>query len=132
MDIFRSDVLTGKSILGSGVVSGRGLEISKAVHAKCASVHICGRRASALEAAAAAIAADGSGNVHWHICDIRDAAQVDAMVDAIWAVGPLTGLVNNAAANFIAPTKQLSPRGFRAITSTVMDGRFHEIGRAHV
>src|SRR3546814_14911561 len=47
------------------------------------------------------------------------------MVDAIWAVGPLTGLVNNAAANFIAPTKQLSPRGFRAITSTVMDGSFH-------
>src|SRR3546814_15238622 len=46
-------------------------------------------------------------------------------VDAIWAVGPLTGLVNNAAANFIAPTKQLSPRGFRAITSTVMDGSFH-------
>src|SRR3546814_19962888 len=47
------------------------------------------------------------------------------MVDAIRAVGPLTGLVNNAAANFIAPTKQLSPRGFRAITSTVMDGSFH-------
>src|SRR3546814_7351864 len=74
---------------------------------------------------AAAIAADGSGNVHWHICDIRDAAQVDAMVDAIWAVGPLTGLVNNAAANFIAPTKQLSARGLRAITSTVMAGSFH-------
>src|SRR3546814_12257650 len=74
---------------------------------------------------AAAIAADGSGNVHWHICDIRDAAQVDAMVDAIWAVGPLTGLVNNAAANFTAPTKQLSPRGFRAITSTVLDSSVH-------
>src|SRR3546814_121197 len=125
MDIFRTDVLAGKSILVTGGGSGLGLEISKALHAKGATVHICGRRASALEAAAAAIAADGSGNVHWHICDIRDAAQADAMVDAIWAVGPLTGLVNNAAANFIAPTKQLSPRGFRAITSTVMDGSFH-------
>jgi NAD(P)-dependent dehydrogenase (short-subunit alcohol dehydrogenase family) len=46
-------------------------------------------------------------------------------MDAIWAEGPLTGLVNNAAANFIAPTKDLSPRGFRAVTSTVMDGSFH-------
>ena len=46
-------------------------------------------------------------------------------MEAIWSDGPLTGLVNNAAANFIAPTKDLSPRGFRAITSTVMDGSFH-------
>ena len=47
------------------------------------------------------------------------------MMSAIFERGPLTGLVNNAAANFIAPTKDLSPRGFRAITSTVMDGSFH-------
>ena len=47
------------------------------------------------------------------------------MMDAIWREGPLTGLVNNAAANFISPTKDLSPRGFRAVTSTVMDGSFH-------
>ena len=46
-------------------------------------------------------------------------------MDRIWTDGPLTGLVNNAAANFIAPTKDLSPRGFRAVTSTVMDGSFH-------
>src|SRR3546814_12266709 len=64
MDIFRTDVLAGKSILVTGGGSGLGLEISKALHAKGATVHICGRRASALEAAAAAIAADGSGNVH--------------------------------------------------------------------
>jgi len=27
------------------------------------------------------------------------------MMTAIWADGPLTGLVNNAAANFLAPTE---------------------------
>src|SRR3546814_3681340 len=79
MDIFRTDVLAGNSILVTGGGSGLGLEISKALHAKGATVHICGSRASALEAAAAAIAADGSGNVHWHICDNRDAAQGDAL-----------------------------------------------------
>jgi NAD(P)-dependent dehydrogenase (short-subunit alcohol dehydrogenase family) len=120
-DIFRQDVLAGKSILVTGGGSGLGKEIAKALAAKGATVHICGRRANALEETAAGI---GSA-AHWHACDIRDAEQVDAMMDAIWAIGPLTGLVNNAAANFIAPTKDLSPRGFRAITSTVMDGSFH-------
>jgi NAD(P)-dependent dehydrogenase (short-subunit alcohol dehydrogenase family) len=120
-DVFVADVLAGKSILVTGGGSGLGKEIAKALAAKGALVHICGRRPAVLEEAAAEI---GNGAKH-HVCDIRDADQVDAMLDAIWATGPLTGLVNNAAANFIAPTKDLSPRGFRAITSTVMDGTFH-------
>ena len=120
-DIFRADVLAGKSTLVTGGGSGLGKEIATALAASGSTVHICGRRAAVLEAAAAAIGHD----VHWHVCDIRDADAVEAMMAAIWAVGPMTGLVNNAAANFIAPTKDLSPRGFRAITSTVMDGSFH-------
>ena len=39
--------------------------------------------------------------------------------------GPLTGLLNNAAANFIAPTASLSQRAFEAVTSTVMTGSFN-------
>jgi NAD(P)-dependent dehydrogenase (short-subunit alcohol dehydrogenase family) len=120
MDIFRPDVLAGKSILVTGGGSGLGKEISKALAAKGALVHICGRRANILEEAIAEI---GHG-AQFHICDIRDAESIDAMMDVIWAHGPLTGLINNAAANFIAPTKDLSPRAFRAITSTVMDGSF--------
>src|SRR6266852_2561436 len=125
MDIFRADALAGKSILVTGGGSGLGKEISKSLAAKGAVVHICGRRANVLEAATREIEAQGGGAVHPHGCDIRDSDAVDGMLEAIWAHGPLTGLVNNAAANFIAPTKTLSPRGFRAITSTVMDGSFH-------
>ncbi len=119
-DIFSAEVLVGKSILVTGGGSGLGKEISKALAAKGATVHICGRRAEVLADAVAEI----GGSVHAHVCDIRDADSIDAMVAAIWAIGPLTGLVNNAAANFISPTKDLSPRGFRAVTSTVMDGSF--------
>lgn len=121
LSIFRDGVLAGKSVLVTGGGSGLGREIAAALARAGAVVHICGRRAAVLEATAAEL----PGEAHWHVCDIRDADQVDAMLDAIWAVGPLTGLVNNAAANFIAPTKDLSPRGFRAVTSTVMDGSFH-------
>ena len=88
-------------------------------------MHICGRRPQVLEDAAAEISAQGPLAASPHVCDVREADQVEAMIDRIWAEGPLTGLVNNAAANFIAPTKDLSPRGFRAVTSTVMDGSFY-------
>ena len=126
MDIFRDDALRGKSILVTGGGSGLGKEISKALVAKGALVHICGRRPQVLESAAGEISVGGAAHaVATHVCDIRDAEQVESMMFAIWERGPLTGLVNNAAANFIAPTKDLSPRGFRAITSTVMDGSFH-------
>jgi NAD(P)-dependent dehydrogenase (short-subunit alcohol dehydrogenase family) len=120
MDIFRSDVLKDKSILVTGGGSGLGKEIAKALAAKGAQVHICGRRANVLEEAIAEI----GHSAQFHVCDIRDADSIEAMMAAIWAHGPLTGVINNAAANFISPTKDLSPRGFRAVTSTVMDGSF--------
>jgi NAD(P)-dependent dehydrogenase (short-subunit alcohol dehydrogenase family) len=64
---------------------------------------------------------------------VRDAAAVDTAVATIWSEhGPLTSVVNNAAANFIARTETLSPRAFEAITSTVMNGSFnttHAVGR---
>lgn len=124
-DIFRQDALAGKSILVSGGGSGLGRQIAQALAAKGATVHICGRRQALLDTAAVEISAETGSKVVGHVCDIRDADAVDAMMDAIWTHGPLTGLVNNAAANFIAPTKDLSARGFRAVTSTVMDGSFH-------
>jgi NAD(P)-dependent dehydrogenase (short-subunit alcohol dehydrogenase family) len=125
IDVFRADVLAGKSILVTGGGSGLGKEIAKALAAKGATIHICGRRAAVLGDAVREMSAGASASFFSPVCDIRDPDQVDAMMDNIWAHGPLTGLVNNAAANFIAPTKDLSPRGFRAITSTVMDGSFH-------
>jgi NAD(P)-dependent dehydrogenase (short-subunit alcohol dehydrogenase family) len=55
------------------------------------------------------------------------------MVQRIWdESGPLTGLVNNAAGNFISPTKDLSPNGFNAIANIVFHGTFyvtHAVGK---
>ena len=47
------------------------------------------------------------------------------MVERIWASGPLDGLVNNAAGNFISQTKDLSPRAFDAIANIVLHGTFY-------
>jgi NAD(P)-dependent dehydrogenase (short-subunit alcohol dehydrogenase family) len=47
------------------------------------------------------------------------------MMDTIWADGgALTGLVNNAAGNFISRTEDLSARGFDAIANIVFRGSF--------
>jgi NAD(P)-dependent dehydrogenase (short-subunit alcohol dehydrogenase family) len=71
--------------------------------------------------------------VHVQTVDVRQADRVDAAMDEIWTGhGPLTGVINNAAANFIAPTANLSSRAFEAVSSTVMNGSFnttHAAGR---
>jgi NAD(P)-dependent dehydrogenase (short-subunit alcohol dehydrogenase family) len=125
MTPFRKDCLAGKSILVTGGGGGLGREITTALAAHGAMVHICGRREGLLQETAAKLQAETGSKIVPHACDIRDPAAIDAMLDGIWSDGPLTGLVNNAAANFIAPTKSLSPRGYDTIRSTVMDGTFY-------
>jgi NAD(P)-dependent dehydrogenase (short-subunit alcohol dehydrogenase family) len=50
---------------------------------------------------------------------------VEEMVESLFASGGLSGLVNNAAGNFISPTEALSPRGFDAIAGIVFHGSFY-------
>ena len=77
--------------------------------------------------------AQHGGSVTTHAVDIRDADAVDAMVGRIWADGgPLDGLVNNAAGNFISRTQDVSPRGFDAVAGIVLHGTYyvtHHVGR---
>lgn len=121
---FRADVLAGKRILITGGGTGLGKELARHFIAHGASVHICGRREAVLQQTVTELqaAARHGGRITHHVCDVREAEQIETMVDTIWKDGPLTGLVNNAAANFISPSVEISPRGFEAVRSTVMDG----------
>ena len=122
MTLFRSDALAGKRILVTGGGTGLGKEISLGFAAHGGHVFICGRREAVLKTAVEQIRAETGGPADYAAVNVRDAASVEAMVADIWQSDPLTGLVNNAAANFIAPTETISPRGYEAIRSTVMDG----------
>ncbi|AMO67508.1 short-chain dehydrogenase/reductase SDR [gamma proteobacterium BDW918] len=125
--MFNNSTLNGKRILVTGGGTGLGKEISRGLLACGAEVYICGRRESVLQTTCEELGADTGGKIHYRICDIRDPESIDDMVESIFTEGPLSGLINNAAANFISPTKDLSPRGYQAIRSTVMDGSFYTV-----
>jgi NAD(P)-dependent dehydrogenase (short-subunit alcohol dehydrogenase family) len=127
--VFKPDLLKGKRILITGGGTGLGKEIAAKYLELGAELWICGRRGGVLDEAAKSL----GGNVKTHAIDIRDAAAVDAMIQRIWdESGPLHGLVNNAAGNFISPTKDLTPNGFNAIANIVFHGTFyvtHAVGK---
>ncbi|QOG21883.1 MULTISPECIES: SDR family oxidoreductase [Bradyrhizobium] len=123
--MFDAAVLKGKRILVTGGGTGLGKEMSVGFAAHGAHVYICGRRKEVLDQAVRDIAERSGGTVSALLANVRDPDSIEAMMSSIWAEGPLTGLVNNAAANFLAPTESLSPRGYEAVRSTVMDGSFY-------
>jgi NAD(P)-dependent dehydrogenase (short-subunit alcohol dehydrogenase family) len=83
---------------------------------------ICGRREAVLAETAAAFDRDFPGRTAWHACDIRDAAAIEAMLDAVWDGGALDTLINNAAGNFLARTETLSTRALDAVLGIVLHG----------
>lgn len=123
--MFAPNLFKGHCILVTGGGSGLGKSMAERLLELGADLWICGRRKSVLDDAAAELVSRHGGSVRTFAVDLRDAGDVDAMVAKIWAQGHLTGLINNAAGNFISRTEDLSPRGFDAIASTVFHGTFY-------
>lgn len=123
--MYTDGLLKGRRILVTGGGTGLGKSMAARFLSLGAEVHICGRRKSVCDDTAAELMKAHGGKVTSHGVDIRDATAVDAMIETIFADGPLTDLVNNAAGNFISRTEDLSPRGFDAVASIVMHGTFY-------
>ena len=123
--MFKTDLLKGKRILVTGGGSGLGKEMAKYFLSYGANVLICGRRASVLEKTVEELSKESSGNISSFSLDIRDSLAIDEAIENVFADGPLDGLVNNAAGNFISRTKDLSPNAFNAIASIVFHGTFN-------
>lgn len=124
--MFAQGSFEGHRILVTGGGTGLGKAMAERLLELGAVLHICGRRQSVLDDAAVELTARYGGVVNVHTVDLRDAQSVDAMVTQIWEMGgQLTGLINNAAGNFISRTEDLSTRGFDAIANTVFHGTFY-------
>lgn len=123
--MYRPGLMDGERILITGGGTGLGKVMAEACLMLGAEVYICGRRGGVLDEAAKELMAAHGGKVVGIPCDIRVPEAITDMIDQIWADGgALTGLVNNAAGNFISRTEDLSPRGFDAIANIVFRGSF--------
>ena len=130
--MFKKDLLKNKRILITGGGTGLGKEMAIHFAKHGAVLYICGRRENVLKETADEISKKYSTKVNYQTLDIRASKDVDDYVHSIFEESPLDGLVNNAAGNFISPTKDLSHKGFDAIANIVFHGTFymtHSVGK---
>ena len=130
--MFKKDLLKGKRILVTGGGTGLGKEMASHYAEHGADLYICGLRENVLKDTAEQLIDNYGVNVKYEPLDIRASADVDSYIERIFEEGPLDGLVNNAAGNFISPTKDLSHKGFDAIANIVFHGTFyitHSVGK---
>nr|WP_296188045.1 glucose 1-dehydrogenase [Pseudomonas sp. UBA1879] len=129
MAVLESFRLDGRVALITGSSAGIGLAIAKGLAEAGAQVVLNGRNPDTLQAASAALAAQGH-NVHIQAFDVTDSAAVNQAVSAIETrIGPLEILVNNAGIQRRAPLAEFSEANWSELMRTNLDSAFF-VGQA--
>ena len=121
--VFRDGLLAGQVILVSGAGSGIGKAIACLLGRLGARVVLCGRGREKLEQTAELLRrADAPPSWVWPVT-IRDPDQVAALFADVYATcGRLDILINNAGGQFAQPALDISPKGWRAVIDTNLNG----------
>ncbi len=123
--MFQSDLLQDKVIVVTGGGSGLGKSMALRFGELGARLVVTGRRQQVLDETVSELEAKGAQGLGVS-CDVRDFAQVEAMVaKAVERFGRIDGLVNAAAGNFLCPSEELTPNGFASVVGIVLQGTFH-------
>src|SRR4029077_3629810 len=91
--------VSGRRIVVTGGGGGLGSAVATELCRLGARVLVCGRTRATLDAVVEVVTAEtADGRCAAAVCDVRDAGQVEAMLDAAEeALGGVDGLVNNAS-----------------------------------
>ena len=117
--------LTNKTALVTGGTKGIGYAVAEALLEAGASVFICGRTVSAVEAALETLAKNGKAV--GRECDVRDDGQVRSMLaDCVRVLGGVDILINNAGIGIMGKTvEQITPEEFRYTLETNLFGVYY-------
>ena len=127
---FAPGLFAGRVALVTGGGRGIGRITALAFARLGADVAVAARRAETLARTKADVEALGRRCVAT-VTDIRDTAQVEAMVSAsVDGLGSLDYLINNAGGQFPARPSEISDQGFRAVVDLNLHGTWNVCSRA--
>lgn len=122
--VFHPDLFKGQVVIVTGGGSGLGRCTAHELAALGAQVVIVGRNDEKLQKVKAEIVEDG-GLVSTFVCDIREEAQVIAVIEGVLAAhGRIDGLVNNAGGQYRTAMSTISTKGFEAVVRNNLTGGF--------
>ena len=129
-------MLSGKPFSGKGIIitgggSGLGLQMAKTMGSYGAVIHIISRDQEKLDRANNMLKESGI-ECFTYSSDIRDYEKIKEIVQNMMKDHEISGLINNAAGNFISRTEDLSMNAFLAVINIVLTGSINitlEVGK---
>jgi NAD(P)-dependent dehydrogenase (short-subunit alcohol dehydrogenase family) len=127
-NVFRSDLLAGKTAFVAGGTSGINLAIAKRYAALGAAVAVVGRDPEKAKKAAADIAPNALGLS----ADVRDYGAIrGALEHAAGELGKFDIVISGAAGNFLSPALGMSANAFRTVVDIDLNGTFNVFRACH-
>lgn len=124
--VLADGALDGRTALVTGGGSGIGRATAVLLARLGARVFVTGRRSESLNETAALAAGVSATPLTCVPCDIREPANVDALLDDVLGTeGTIDVLVNNAGGQFVSLGEEITYNGFRAVTRLNLDATWY-------